>query len=251
MPLPYRHSKQQFISVVIPVYNEENFIKACLDSLAKQTHLPDAVYIVDNNSTDNSIEIARSYSFVSIIHEPIQGICAATKKGLDEAAKNGGIILRLDADCRPYSDWVQRMMTILNNDASAVAVTGPGIVYDTNPFMQTLITLFYMQPYFLLVGLALGRKPLFGSNFAIQASTWLQINNKTHLSSHQNIHDDIDISYHLETMGKIIYDHTLHMPISARPFKASFLILLKRYSAGFRSIFIHWPEQAPWKNWRK
>jgi hypothetical protein len=36
------------------------------------------------------------------------------------------------------------------------------------------------------------------------------------------------------------------MPISARPFR-SLPKLIRRYKIGFKSIFIHWPEQAPWK----
>ena len=48
-----------FVSIVMPVYNEAAFIKNCLDAIAKQTRLPDVVYIVDNNSTDDSIKILK------------------------------------------------------------------------------------------------------------------------------------------------------------------------------------------------
>lgn len=240
-----------FVSIVMPVYNEAAFIKNCLDAIAKQTRLPDVVYIVDNNSTDDSIKIAEAYPFVKVIQEHTQGICAVAKKGLDVAAGNGGIILRLDADCQPTKDWVEKISANFISDNSVVATTGPGVTYDANPVVKVLFSALYMKPYFWLVSSALGRKPLFGLNFAIKADTWKRVSNHTHLSLYQNIHDDMDISYHILNEGDIKYDPTLKMPLSARPFRASFPKVVARYAAGFRSIFIHWPQQAPWVNWTK
>lgn len=239
------------ISAVIPVYNEEHILGECLDALSRQTMRPHVVYIIDNNSTDRTVAIAQRYSFVEVLSEQTQGICAATKKGLDTAAKNGGIILRLDADSRPVADWIERMATFLRHHESFVAITGPGVAYDEPALSKIFFSLFYMKPYFLFVGIALGQQPLFGSNFGIRAASWASISHKTHLSSHQNIHDDIDISYHLSEQGRIKYEHTIKMPISARPMHAPLSSLVSRYGAGFRSVFIHWPQQAPWNNWSK
>ena len=218
--------------------------------LARQTRPVDVVYVIDNNSDDRSMDIARAYPFVTIVHESTQGICASTKKGFDVAAKNGGVILRLDADCRPNADWVSRITSVLERDNSVIAVTGMGEAYDANSFVKFMITMFYMRPYFFLVGSTLGQKPLFGSNFAIRAESWKSISTHTHLASRQDIHDDMDISFHLLGKGKVVYDRSIRMPISSRPFRASFPKLIDRYVIGFRSIFIHWPQQTPWKNWQ-
>jgi glycosyltransferase involved in cell wall biosynthesis len=235
------------VSVVIPVYNEEDYIKACLDAIARQTRLPDAVYVIDNNSTDDSMAIARTFPFVTILQQPVQGICASAKTGLDVAAENGGLILRLDADCRPYQNWIKDISKVFEHDSSIVAVTGPGRAYDAGLVLSFLINWAYMKPYFLFVGLALGQKPLFGSNFAIRADSWRNISPTTHLAAYQNIHDDIDISYHVIKEGRIAYRNRIYMPMSARPLRASLPKVITRYNAGFRSIFIHWPQQAPWK----
>jgi glycosyltransferase involved in cell wall biosynthesis len=238
------NKKKVRVSVVVPVYNEERFIEDCLKALAAQERRPDTVYIVDNNSTDLSIDIARSYSFVTIIQELNQGICIATKTGLDAAAESSDIILRCDADSRPGSDWIRKVVETFEPN-TMVAITGPGVVYDTNEANKVLFDTFYMKPYFFFVGLALRTKPLFGSNFAIRASVWRAVSEQTHLSKHQDIHDDIDISYHVAQKGAIHYDKSLKMPISARPFKSP-LKMMTRYRMGFKSIFIHWPDQAPW-----
>ncbi len=234
------------VAVVIPVFNEEKYLKACLDALSRQTLLPDIVFIVDNNSTDTSVSIASEYRFVNVVREPHQGICAATKHGLDRAAMKFDLLLRCDADCRPEKDWIEKVVVAFAKRKNTVAVTGPGIVYDAPATGRVLFDWFYMKPYFFFVGLALKRKPLFGSNFAIRSSTWSEVSSRTHLSDYQDIHDDIDISYHLPMEGLIEYERTLRMPISARPFK-SVSKMGARYKAGFKSIFLHWPEQAPWK----
>lgn len=234
-----------FVSVVIPVYNEKDFIAPCLDALTGQSIPADRIYVINNNSTDESIHIASRYAGVTIINETLQGICAASKTGYDVAAANGGIILRCDADSRPSSDWIEKIIQTFNDTPTIVAITGPGAVYDTGRIQKWLVHQLYMKPYFFLVGLALGRVPLFGSNLALRATTWTAVAQSTHLSQHQNIHDDIDLSYHIREKGDTYYDKTLVMPISARPFRA-ISKLPSRYAAGFRSIFIHWPKYAPW-----
>jgi glycosyltransferase involved in cell wall biosynthesis len=232
------------ISVVIPVYNEEKFIGPCLDALQRQTVQPHSIIIVNNNSTDATLEIIEKYPGITIVHQPIQGICASVKLGLDVAAEKGGIIVHCDADCIPASDWIEKVLHTFKT-TEAIAVTGPGVAYDVGPVRRWLIDTFYMKAYFFFVGLALKQIPLFGSNYSIKADTWKQMSETTHLLSHQDIHDDIDLTYHLLEKGVIHYDATLKMPMSARPFK-NVTKLPDRYAIGFRSIFMHWPQQAPW-----
>ena len=233
------------VSVVIPVYNDQHFLDKCLQSLMRQTRLPDEVIVVDNNCTDDSAKIASGYKFVTIIDEPTQGICAATKTGLDHAAANSDIVLRCDADSRPAVDWIEKVTTKFQYDNQLQAITGPGIFYDAPFYIRWLVDQVYMKAYFWSVGLALGQKPLFGSNFAMKSELWMKISHQNHLHQ-QDIHDDIDISYHVAQYTEIHFDDRLAMPISARPFK-SLKSFLKRYPMGLRSITIHWPDQAPWR----
>lgn len=50
------------VSLVIPIYNEEKYIKKCLDSVKCQVEKPDEIIVVDNNSTDNTVNIAKKYN---------------------------------------------------------------------------------------------------------------------------------------------------------------------------------------------
>ena len=236
------------VSIIVPVYNEQNYIGACLTALERQTIAPDVVYVVDNNCTDDTLRIAQTYPFVEIIHESTQGICASTKRGLDTAMIHDGIMLRCDADCMPADDWVEKVVAHFAASDPTMSLTGPGVPYDCSRFVRAIWKWLYMKPYFVFVGAALGHAPLFGSNFTLHASTWRTIKNTTHLASHQNIHDDIDLSFHLPETTRVIYDDTLSMPISARPFSSP-SGMIRRFSRGFRSIFVHWPEHAPWRRY--
>ena len=52
------------ISIILPVYNEEKYLKQCLDSLCSQTLKEIEIICVDDGSTDNSLEILRNYEIL-------------------------------------------------------------------------------------------------------------------------------------------------------------------------------------------
>ncbi len=117
------------VSVVVPVYNGAATLSACLCALRGQTRLPDEVIVVDDGSTDDSADMARSFdvsSFaVRVISQPNAGPAAARNRGA--AAASGEILLFTDADCAPAPDWVERMTAVFANPG----VTGAKGVYRT------------------------------------------------------------------------------------------------------------------------
>ena len=232
------------IAVVIPAYNEEDQIKQCLGHLSKQTLPCDIAVVVNNQSTDKTASIAKHFPFVTVITEKVQGICAATFTGMEYAADRADIILRCDADSWPPKDWIEKAVAILRSDDSVVGVTGPGIFRRLNGAKAWLAQTIYMKLYFVLVGSALAHPPLFGSNYAIRSVAWKKIAKDTHLDR-QDIHDDIEVSYHIGVLGRIVYDSSLIVSISHRPF-SSIGSVTKRIPMAFRGIFIHLPKEAPW-----
>ena len=74
------------ISVIIPMYNTEAFIKDCLDSLVAQTFTDFEAIIIDDGSTDNGARIAASYassdSRFRVIGQPNKGVSEARNTGL-------------------------------------------------------------------------------------------------------------------------------------------------------------------------
>ena len=78
------------ISVIIPVYNVEEYIIRCLDSVVSQTYKNIEVLLVDDGSTDRSGEIcdkyAKEYNFINVYHQKNGGQSVARNYAIDRAA---------------------------------------------------------------------------------------------------------------------------------------------------------------------
>ncbi len=200
------------LSIVIPVYNEEDTLKACLESISRQTVMPDEVIVVDNNSSDASISIARQYKFIKIIRENRQGISYARNTGFDYAS--GDIIGRIDADTILDDIWVETVKEIFK-DKSISAVSGKVGYYDGLwPKFNSIIDHFFRSG---LSNKMPGNLFLYGANMAISKQAWLKI--KQSVCNDEYIHEDLDIAIHLNNLSfKVIFSTELTAKISCRRF---------------------------------
>lgn len=92
-----------YISIIIPVYNTEKYIERCLQSVLAQTYQQFEIIIVDDGSTDGSIEICKKYAFktsqIKIIQIKNSGLSVARNVGIRNAS--GDYICFVDSD-----DWI-------------------------------------------------------------------------------------------------------------------------------------------------
>jgi glycosyltransferase involved in cell wall biosynthesis len=199
------------LSIVIPVYNEERYLGACLDAIACQTVMPDEVVVVDNNCTDKTIEIAQKYGFVKIVREKRQGRMFARARGM-EAAKNEWLAW-LDADTRLPEDWVEVLMGTAERRPAAAAITGRGVFYDAPApkFFGLLQVWFYQYLQFP----AMRGYTLWGANMALKRDAWRDI--KTACQMRNDIDEDIDVSLQLHKKHlAVIYEPSLCVANSLR-----------------------------------
>ena len=96
----YKESDMEVISVVIPVYNVECYLKECLDSVLKQTYASKEILLVDDGSSDSSgiicNEYAARYSNIRVIHKENGGLSSARNRGIEESS--GDWVIFLDSD---------------------------------------------------------------------------------------------------------------------------------------------------------
>lgn len=89
-----------FLSVIIPVYNAERYLAACLESVVRQGLEDCEVIVVDDGATDGSPQIcdeyAARYPQFRVIHQENRGVAAARNRGIDEA--QGEYVVFLDSD---------------------------------------------------------------------------------------------------------------------------------------------------------
>lgn len=234
------------VSVVIPVKDDDTELARCLAALAAQTWPPDEVVVVDNGSTDASAAVAREAGArVEQCGRP--GIPAASAHGYDRAT--GDLILRLDADCVPDPAWVRTIVDAFARRPDVGAVTGGARFGDGPRALRTPLARAYLGAYDTVGALALGHRPLFGSNLAIRRTAWRGIRASVHRDD-ASVHDDFDLSFHLGERWRIVRVRGALMTISMRPFGDP-RAFARRVAAGFRTVLIHWPHDLPPIRWAR
>ncbi len=97
------------ISIIIPVYNSEKYLRICLDSIIAQTYANWEAIVVDDGSTDNSLEICREYANKDcrfcIYHKENGGVSSARQYGIDHLSDESFYSIHVDPD-----DWVEPQM---------------------------------------------------------------------------------------------------------------------------------------------
>lgn len=203
------HQKPLTLSIIIPVYNEENYLSACLDSIAMQTDLPLEVIVVDNNSTDSSVNIAKSYPFVKVLHEPKQHQAYAQYRGF--SAAKGNIIGRIDADTILPRDWCKKLISGFTKSPDTLAITGSGKPYD---FTVKKPAKFILDKYYIIAYHLAGHTMMWGSNCAFRKEAWHKIQND--LKPSADIWEDYDLAFCIGKHGKIVLRDDIEVTTSFR-----------------------------------
>ncbi|MDZ8202595.1 glycosyltransferase family 2 protein [Microbacterium sp. SSW1-59] len=232
------------VCVVIPVKDDAAALETCLQHLARQSLGVDEVIVVDNGSHDGSAAVARAHG-ATVIACAEPGIPAAAAAGYDAA--RSAIILRLDADCRPGPGWVRKMVGAIQADPRIGAVFAGATFHDGPTWLRRPLAAAYLSLYTVVVGLALGHWPLFGSNLAMRTEAWRSVRASVH-RGRADTHDDIDLAFHLGERHRIAAVGRGHMTISMRPF-AEARSFGTRVRRGSRTVLMHWPHDFPPVRW--
>ncbi len=121
------------VSIVLPVFNEADYIEDCLDSILNSSRLPDEIVIIDNNCTDNTIELARKRVNVAqgklntkvgtrlntkFVQESRQGVRFSRVTGFNAAS--GDYLISIDADSELHPDFIEVMSQELDKAGGGV-----------------------------------------------------------------------------------------------------------------------------------
>lgn len=127
------------ISVLMPVYNAERFLKTAIDSILQQSFTGFEFIIIDDCSTDSSNDLVRSYSDPRIrLHrnETNQGITYSLNKGIELATTPW--IARMDADDRSYPQRLERQYAFIQDHSDgALYSCGAQVVDEADHPLRT------------------------------------------------------------------------------------------------------------------
>lgn len=231
------------VSVVIPVRDDGAHLRACLRALAAQTVAADEIVVVDNASTDDSADIARAAG-ARVVFCGERGIPAAAATGYDAAV--GDLVLRLDADSLPAPTWIASLVDALA-DPDVDAATSGAVFHDGPASRRVLMARAFLGLYTACAFPALGHTPLWGSNMAFRRRAWLAVRDEVHLDP--ELHDDLDLAYHLGVSHRIRYVRGDHMRVSSRTVEPRRFAICFRRGAG--TVFAHWPADFPPVRWAR
>ncbi|WP_309088667.1 glycosyltransferase [Domibacillus sp.] len=122
------------ISIIVPVYNVEDYIERCLNTICGQSYKNLEIILVDDGSSDNSMKICEEFSKkdnrIRVIHQSNQGVSAARNKGI--GAATGDYIAFVDSDDYIHPEMYERLYMLLKKedaDMSACFIRG---CWDSN-----------------------------------------------------------------------------------------------------------------------
>lgn len=129
------------VSIVIPVYNLENYIEKCLLSLMDQSYMALQIIVVDDGSTDSSARIverlAREDDRILLIRQENRGVGVARNTGIDAAV--GKYLTFVDGDDYVSRNYIRRYVRRMKETGAAMLVGGLDLVTEEGQVLQRLI----------------------------------------------------------------------------------------------------------------
>lgn len=121
------------VSAIIPVYNYDRYLGEAIESVLSQTYRNFEVIVVDDESTDQSAEVARSYADrgVRYCHQTHAGIGPARNTGVEMA--QGDFLAFLDADDRWPEEKTERQLQAFESDPMLDMVFGQAVQLQNGP----------------------------------------------------------------------------------------------------------------------
>jgi len=188
------------VTLYVPCYNAEKYISECLDGILKQTYPLDEILIIDDGSTDKTVEIVSNYPVRVIRHGTNKGLAAARNTGFKNAC--GEYVASLDADCVPEPDWLEKLMKNFTEENIA-GVGGKLIEKYTNTLANKWRAVHMRQN--MGDEKIINSGYLFGSNNVFERRAVEEIG--YYNEKYRTNYEDVDLSNRLKEKGyTLIYD---------------------------------------------
>ncbi|HEX5182131.1 MAG TPA: glycosyltransferase [Allosphingosinicella sp.] len=219
------------ISLIVPAYNEELYLPACLDAIMRNVAGKAVeIIVVDNDSTDGTRAVVERYPAVTYVFEPRKGITRARQRGV--IASTGEILAYADADTLPPEGWIEQISARFGADEGIACLSGPYSFYDLDGISGKVAAGWFVaaRPLYWITGYL-----LVGGNFAIRRDVLEKMGGFD--SSIEFYGEDADIARRARRHGKVLFSPHFVMPTSGRRMKRhGFARMAGIYLANYLSI---------------
>jgi glycosyltransferase involved in cell wall biosynthesis len=236
------------LSVVIPAFNEEKYIGACLEKLI--TEAGEEIFeiiVVDNASTDHTAAVARKFKGVKVVREERKGLTRARQAGL--LAAKGELVAYIDADTHIKPEWFHKVHKEFERNKRLVCLSAPYSLYDVSKWKRVAMWSYWnflaYPTYALLM-----RYMVLGANFVAKRSVLLKIGGFD--ESIEFYGEDTDIARRLHKIGKVKFLRKSMVNSSARRMEAEGYVMtgVKYVSNFFSEVFLHRPASQRYQDHR-
>ncbi|MGM9321505.1 glycosyltransferase [Deinococcus aquaticus] len=191
-------------TVVIPARNEEVYLPLTLRALAGQRHAPDEVIVVDNGSTDRTVQVARDWG-ATVLRCERPGVAHTRQMGLEAARSEW--VATTDADSLPSPQWLEKLSEAAPGRA---ALYGPMRFCGVAPHWSRLSGAGYSA--FLHVCRVLGKPNLAGANMAYSREAALLTGGYADVEAYE----DVILGQALARLGEVAFVPGALVETSAR-----------------------------------
>jgi len=242
------------VSFVVPAYNEERLLPACLAAIRAEIDRSgcDAeILVVNNASTDGTGRIAAATEGVVVVDQPVKGLVQARSAGF--AAATGELIANIDADTLVPPGWVDRVLAEFACSPRLVVLSGPYDYYDVPFHIRAAARLFYAVGFatYVFNKRVLGVGSMVqGGNFVLLRDALAGIGGFSDRFTFYG--EDTDIASRMSRVGDVKFTFALMAKSSGRRLQGDGLIMTGvRYSTNYLwATYFRKPFTTAWNDYR-
>jgi cellulose synthase/poly-beta-1,6-N-acetylglucosamine synthase-like glycosyltransferase len=197
-PLPPALPEYPKVSVIVCAYNAERTMDSCLASLKELNYPNYEVIVVNDGSSDRTLEITQRYDYVRLISQENKGLSVARNVGM--TAATGEIVAYTDSDCMADPDWLTYLVAKFLSSGLA-AVGGPNLSPPEDSLVPACVAVSPGVPTHILLSDEVAEH-IAGCNMAFRRQVLQEINGFNPIF--RTAGDDVDICWRLQDRGYTI-----------------------------------------------
>jgi O-antigen biosynthesis protein len=197
-PIPPVLPRYPRVSVVVCSYNAQRTMEPCLASLERLNYPDYEVVVVNDGSTDRTLEIAQRFSYCRIVSQPNKGLSVARNVGAEAAT--GEIVAYTDSDCVADPDWLTYLVAKMET-AQLVACGGPNFPPPENSLVPAAVAVSPGGPTHVLLSDDVAEH-IAGCNMAFRRDVLLRMGGFDPV--YRAAGDDVDICWRFQDAGYTI-----------------------------------------------